>query len=293
MIEILVNTQATLDMIFSAGYTDAVNPSVTITDQDGATVSTGTSTKDNTVTGRYTYVLPPQTQLMWLVATWTGVWGGVTMSISTGAGQNDGTPAEIQVAGGHLFTIRELRAFGDAALSNTTTYPDETLIDIRSRVTVLFEDYCDVAFVNRYGRYTTAGGWDNPLWLPDKKLNRIRSVTVDGVALGAGDLAQLVVDPDGAVYRNGYWGFWSGMTPQNIVVSYEHGWTATPEPIARAAMILARYEATMTNQLADRMITMQNEFGIIRQALPGPNSPTGIPIVDATLNRYRETVMVA
>ena len=287
MIEILQNTQATLDMIFSAGYTDATPPTYTVKDPDNNTVQSGTSTKDNATVGRYYFMLTPQTAPMWLTVTWTGTWASVSQTIATGAGQNDGTPAEVQVTGGHLFTLAQLRQLNNDQLSDTVAWPDEQLIDARSRCTVMFEDYCDVAFVPRYGRVVLDGTWGTSVWLPNTKVNRLKAITMDSVAQ---DITKATVYPEGKVFLAGWYGIWSGVTPQNVTVSYEHGYTSTPEDVAQAAMQYVAYEQAANKQLADRFITLTNEFGIVRQAIPGSNAPTGIPFVDATLNRYRTPI---
>lgn len=285
MIEILEHTQATLDIVFSAGYADGT-VTITITDANGTVVvNAANATKDLTATGRYTYNLAPQPQLAWLVATWSGTFAGVAQSISTGAGQNDGTPAEVQVCGGHLFTISQLRALGDAALSNSTTYPDETLIDARSRVTTLFEDFCGIAFVPRYGRCKLDGNWRQTVWLPNGRISALTSVTIDGTALTTDQLTLTAFYPSGQIYR---WGWWPiTYLPQNIVVEYEHGYPYTPQDLARAAMIQARYELGVT-EFDQRATSHQTELGLTRIAQPDEDHPTGIPWVDATLLRYRK-----
>ena len=284
MIEILQNTQHTLSVTFSAGDADA-NVTCLVKDQDGATVTSGTATHASV--GRYTFQLPPQTQPMWLVVTWSGSWGGVAQSIATGAGEPDGTSGEVQVAGGHLFTVAELRAFAGSTLSSTSTYPDETLINARSLVTALMEQWCDVAFVTRYGRATMDGNWEPSVWLPNTKVTRIRSVVLNGTALAGADLAAVTSNPDGKVWRNGYYGFWDGTAPQNVTIGYEHGYTYAPPDLAVAGLTLTHYLVTH-DVLADRTISTMNEFGIIRQAQPDDEHPTGIPFVDATLCRYSE-----
>jgi hypothetical protein len=285
MIEILQNTQATLSVTFSGGDADGA-VTVTITDGDGTVIvnAANAAHSGSAGSGTYTYPLPPQADLKWLTVTWTGSFGGVQQSISTNGGQPDGTASEVQVAGGHLFTIAELRAYHDKILSDPTKYPDAVLIDARSRATILFEDFCNVAFVPRYARVVLDGNWTRSLWLPHLKVNKVRAITINGVALSAGDLAQVAVYPYGKLDRIGLWPPY--MQRQNIVVSYEHGFLSVPEDIARSGMALARYDFVI-NQLSDRFISYQNDLGVIRQAIPDEEHPTGIPIIDSTLRRYR------
>ena len=286
MIEILKNTQAQLSVVFSGGDADS-GVTVTIVDADGNPVVTGAPATHSGVagSGAYVYSLAPQAAMTWLTVTWTGTFGGVVQSITTGAGQADGTPAEVQVAGDHLFTISELRNFADRVLFDPAKYPDQTLIDARSRTTQMFEQFCGVAFVPRYGRVTLDGAFSRSLWLPRVKVTKLRSVSLNGVALSQADLNQIAVYSYGRLDRLALWP--PDVVGQNVVVGYEHGYSAPPQDIARVGMMLTRYDFT-TNQLADRFISMSNELGVIRQAIPNEECPTGIPVIDATLRRYRQ-----
>ena len=149
---------------------------------------------------------------------------------------------------------------------------------------MLFEEFCNVAFVPRYARVVLDGMLTRSLWLPHLKINKLRSVTVDGVALSTNDLNQVAVYHFGKLDRLALWPY--SVQRQNIVVSYEHGYTSVPEDIARCGMALARYDFVI-NQLSDRFISYQNDLGVVRQAIPDECHPTGIPFIDATLRRYQ------
>jgi len=287
MIEILQNTQAQLSVTFSTGDADGT-VTVKIVDADNNVVVNNqpASHSGQAGSGAYTYSLPPQPAPAWLTVTWTGTFSGVVQSVTTAAGAADGTGSEVQVVGGHLFTIAALRQFGDAVLADKTRWPDQTLIDARSRVTVLVEDFCNVCFFPRYGRVAVDGNLKPTVWLPDLKVNVLRSVVINGVPLTQTELGQVVVFPNGKLYRLGLWPIYT--SPRNIVIGYEHGYLAPPADLARAAMMITRYEL-VTTELAERFVTFQNDLGITRVAQPGGMAPTGIPIVDATLNRYRQS----
>src|SRR5262245_26022238 len=249
---VLVNTQATLSITFSAGAADGT-VTVSITDATGAVVASGNATHGSG--GVYTFVLPAQSSLKALTARWTGAWGGVTESLSF--------PAEI--VGAHLFTIAQARAFGDKALNDPTAYPDAVIIDARERITDWFQTICSVAFVPRYGRVVLDGSGSCELWLPHSAVTRVTSVTQDGVAL---NLADVYVYSTGRLERRTTW----RRDLQNVVVAYEHGYASPPDDVTRAALMVARYDLT-TNQLADRFISFQNDLGVIRQAVPGDKYP--------------------
>lgn len=276
MEHILKNTSTTLEITFSAGDADGA-VTVTITRADGTALVTGAATTNEVAAGRYTYVLAPQTELDSLTVVWSGTWGS-PQSITTFA----------EIVGGQLFSLAELRAFGDKQLASTTTYPDADLRAARARITDLFEDVCQVSFIPRYRRDVLDGKWNGTaLWLTRKRVARLISVTIDGVALSAPDLALVKVYPTGRMERQAGWltaaPYW-----QDVVVAYEHGWLSPPADISRAAMTLARIELASTD-VTDRALSIQNEFGNIRLATPGRNFPTGVPSVDATLARYDET----
>lgn len=97
------------------------------------------------------------------------------------------------------------------------------------------------------------------------------------------------------MYRAAGWGGTAGIGGyQNVVVEWERGFSVTPEPIKRAALALAHYEL-ISSEITDRMVSFANELGTVRLSTPGKWTPTGIPLVDATLMRYdkRDTVLTA
>jgi hypothetical protein len=270
---ILKNTRATLEMVFSAGNADAA-VTVTVTGADGASIQSGSASALGG--GDYTFGLNPLSELNSLTVAWSGTWSGVAQSIT----------AYADVVGANLFSLADLRAFGDKQLANITTYPDETLRESREQITDDFEDICQCSFIPRYGRDVLDGTGNCRIWLTHKRVRRIISASVDGVALS--DLTILKPYPTGRLERTtGTWG--SGvLNSQNVVVAYEYGWPSPPAGISRAAKTLARYEL-VSSDISDRMVSFSNDLGEVRLSVPGNKYPTGIPIVDATLARYDET----
>lgn len=268
---ILKNTSATLEEIFAAGAADGA-VTVTITGADGTVISTGAATHG--VGGSYTYPLAPQAELNALMITWTGAWSAVTQTVTTQA----------EIVGDNIFSLADLRAFGDQALANTTTYPDTTLRAARGQITDDFEDICGVSFIPRFARDTLDGTGTEQILVYKNRVNRIISASVDGVALSAGDLTNTVVRPSGLLIRKtGAWNW--GFGGRNVIVSYEHGYTQPPAGISNAAKLLARYQL-VSSDVTDRMVSFSNDLGQVRLSVPGTNYPTGIPTVDATLGRY-------
>lgn len=273
--QILRNTGATLDVVFSAGYADADAVTVTVTRGDGTTiVNAQAATRDAGTTGRYTYTLDPQADVDALTIVWAGTFGGVSNSFTSYA----------DVVGEYLFALSELRSFDDRKLADTTAYPDATLSGKRAEIAEFFERECGVSFAPKYGREQVAGNGSTSLWLRRSRISRLLAVTVDNVALTSDQLADIDVYEYGKLYRPSGWPC-SGK--RNVVVEYEHGWQTPPAKISEAAMILARYDLVVSD-LSDRTVSYANDLGQFRLSVPGSKYPTGIPTVDAVLERYTE-----
>lgn len=275
--QVLKNTQATLSVTFSAGGADAA-VTVLVTNPAGTTVSTGSATHG--AGGFYTYVLPPQSDVASLTVKWTGAFGGVTQSLQF----------YVDIVGALLFTIADARAFGKSTdLANATTYPDQMIADARARVTDLFRRYCGVSFIPRYDHWQFDGNFQEALYIPNaRRVTKLLSLSINGVAFDAPTLAACIVQPSGIIYRtDSFYSYWGAFKRNSIDVEYEHGWQQPPPQISRAALVVVWAELT-TSQLADRFMSMQNEFGITRQSTPDWNAgrPTGIMSVDAVLNAY-------
>jgi hypothetical protein len=276
--QILKNTSATLQQTFSAGAADGT-VTVTITRADGTSLASGNATHG--AGGIYTYALTPQAELDRLTVTWSGAWGGVTQSIV----------GQAEIVAGQLFSIADARAFGDQVLNDNTKYPDATIREARERITDLFQQCCSVSFVPRYARDILDGPSGTSVLLENRRPRRIISGSIDGTALTAGDITNIALYPTGqAAWITG--SGWRSWKRAGIVVSYEHGYASPPADIQRAALTLCRYEL-VSNDISDRMIAFTNDLGTIRMSVPGRNYPTGLPLVDGTLARYDECLLIA
>lgn len=80
-----------------------------------------------------------------------------------------------------------------------------------------------------------------------------------------------------------------GTFPQGVYLAQvEHGgpwFDAVPEDLRRAAASLARYTARTSN-LPERARRIETQQSIIDLSMPSAKFPTGLPDVDAALNRY-------
>lgn len=245
---------------------------------DGTVVQAPTAaTNAGTGIAAYT-VTPTQTALLdtWTV-TWTAVFGGQTQTYRT----------IVEVAGDVLFSVAEARA--RAPLSSTTTYPTASIVEARTLAEQELEDAVGVAFVPRYARESfTAYG--QRIRLANPRVRTIRSVSIDGTAMGAGDLAGLYVDATGlllSISGTTYWGMGS-----RIVVAYEHGYDFPPQAASVAALDLARNRlledagSSVVDPRAESIVTVD---GTVR--LSPAYGQFGLPRVDAFVAAHREAMI--
>lgn len=176
--------------------------------------------------GIYEFPLTPAntTTLRPLVAEWVATVSGV-------AGQLFRTYHE--VVGGHLFPIADLRRL--KPFEDQVKYTDADLAVARDLATYALEDACNTAFVRRRRRQSI----DDHIPRSAVVLERTRdvelaTVSVDGGALEATAVSDLVVGKGGFINRRG------GGFGRKAVFEYEYGWMAPPSPVVRAAKILAK-----------------------------------------------------
>lgn len=278
---ILARTRAVLDVIFSAGVS-STPVEVTVTDDAGDTVvDAGTATADAStppIPGRYTFALPPQIELGVLRVDWTGTFDAAEQTITTW----------VEVVGGRLFTVDELRAH-DKGVADEDVFPDWKIAVARDRCEDFFRDSTGVSFTRRRRRVTVRGTGSDVLAIPDKRVLKVVAASVNGQAVEQSVLDSIVVASYGALrLSGGSWGS-SGLTgtSSSVTVTYEYGYDDPPAAIRHAAMILARREV-VTVDADDRAVSLSNDLGTVRLSVPGPGEfyRTGIPVVDRALSDY-------
>jgi hypothetical protein len=260
--------------------TDAGTVTVGIVDAAGNTVvaaGTATAKAGTGASTVYSYDLAIQTAVKRLTVTWTRT--------DTGASLTD----QIDVVGGVLFTEAEARAFtvtgAQTPLSSSTTYPDATICEARDRITDLFEQYCGVSFIPRSYHLEVGGSGGRTLDIPHHRAIEVLNCTIGGVAQTAAQILPLRNQRQLHHTANTF-SSPSDADPQNVHVTYEHGYTEPPLDIKRAALILLLREV-VPSDMPDRAVSISTQDGTFRLATPGENTPTGIPNVDEVLNRYR------
>lgn len=249
---------------------------VGITSADGTTVvAAGTATTAGDETGEYTAALTAaQTaDLDLLTVTWTD------------AGDSSAHTTLVEIVGGYLFTVAELRS-AHSTLLDEGDYPTDDIVRRRLAVEATCEWICDVAFVPRYRRVTLSGTGDQDLRLPDKMVRSIAAVTVDGTTYTAAQRAELTVagehrdtlrQPDGGVWDGG---------DANVIVTYHHGYDRPWPDLADAAMLHCRHLLNRPKSgLPTHVKSYSPEGGGSYELDRGSRYRVGIPDVDAVYQR--------
>lgn len=201
------------------------------------------------------------------------------------SGEVDGVacewPAVYEVCGGVLFEVAELRAH-DPAFADAALYPESLVQAARTAAEQRLERACRLAFVPRARRVTLAGDGGDAVTLPDNAVRSVTSVSVDGVALTAEELAALDVREWGRVRRTDGLTFAEGAV---VAAFYEHGEDRPDEPVRQACMLLAR-EYLVRSSLSSRATVEATDVGFFRLSVAGPERPTGLPEVDAVIREF-------
>jgi hypothetical protein len=255
---------------------DAGDVTIAIVGEAGEVVQASTpATKNGTgATTTYTYSLAIQTALNRLHVTWTRT--------DTTAVVED----SIEIVGGRLFTIAEAQAFEVSDQQTPLSGLSAATIDEhRTRISDLFADYCGVQFVPRYAREQLPGSGTSQLRIPDHRPISVLAASIGGTAQTVADIVAAWRGPF-LIHTTSIWSAPTSTDPRNVTVAYEHGFERVPGDIHRAALLMLLREAVRSS-IPERALTQTTDLGTWRLAAPGPNTPTGIPVIDEVLNRYR------
>lgn len=185
---------------------------------------------------------------------------------------------EFEVLGAMLFGIAALRGL-DPNFADTTAYPTSKITDVREEVEEGFEDACNIAFRPRGRRIQLDGVGGDELMLPDLEPTKIVAASIDGTSI---DATKLTCYPDGRVHRAD--GSWSAVNPRGVTIFYEHGLATVPARVRRAALIWAKVLLT-DGKLPERLTSYTNDEGTFELGRPSALAITGIPEVDAVIER--------
>lgn len=253
---------------------------VRVYDSAGAEMAGSPFTATRASQGIYDAALPAANAIMATLDTYDAVW---SVTIAT---QATSFRTSFEVIGKFIFSLAELRAF-DPDLASTTKFPFEKLSAAREVAEETIEKLCGVAFRPRGRRATLDGSGSATLLLPDLYPTKLVSASIDAgsgaVVMSAADLADVVVYSWGALARKTR-GIWTEGA-RNVTVFYEYGLADPPEPVRRAAMMLAR-AALIPGAAPDRATGVSSEAGDFRLTTANREGPTGIPEVDAVIEQY-------
>lgn len=283
MTKLLQNRAATIAFVVTdqtGTPVDATaNPAVVVRDGAGSQIASGTSTKPVGTTGTYEFGLTPSHTAV--LDQYSADWS------YTRAGSAELATTTFEVVGGFYFSVGEARAFDNAAMGDPARYPSSAIVAARELVEDHIEHLCGVAFVPRATRVVIDGSNDVVL-VALTRPREIVSASVDDVALTSGQLANIVIYPEGRlVYPSWIAG------ELNVRLHVVHGHDAPPDPIKRAALILLRNRLVASN-IDDRAVAFTDELGTRQLAVAGRRGqPTGIPDVDAAIAQYSERARVA
>jgi hypothetical protein len=270
---VLQNTPATISETWYQGdtITDPGSVTVTVKNDAGTTVASGSASGTGAAPRTFALTAGNTATLDTLTVTW----------VSASAGTLTTT---VEVVGGFLFTLNDLRALAGATPSN------DTLSRTRTRIEQAIERRVGFSSVPRYSRKSFGG---RPAWPLRLKpyIRTVRAVSTAGTDLAPADVATLPFDENGflhngyAGYAYSYWvdGEWRVSPYGPIVVRYEHGLDVPTEELSAAALDWARFTLTQDQSVdsrAERLITDDGTliFG---------SGMTGLPSVDRVLDSYR------
>jgi hypothetical protein len=274
-------SSATLELtIRSAGALVDANGVVNVDVYDGAgvrIVEDAVATKPADTTGTYRFALQPS-QLA-VLDDYTAVW---KYRLAAG-GEVHERPRRFRVVGQFYCTIDELRNLGaNKTLADPAEFPDRKLVNYRELAEELLEKETSLAFSPQARRLTLSGGGLEELPIALRDVRSVVGARVGGVALTASEIAAIVVRP-GALVRPVAW--IAGTS--NVELHVIRGMDEVPEDVREATMHIVRQRAESRTELDERALTLSNDAGTQRLAVAGRDGPTGIPFVDATIERWR------
>jgi hypothetical protein len=240
---VLRSTRAAVSFTFPAAPTGDV--AVAIEHEDGTALRTESVTPDGD-TATLTLTAADTAALDLLRFEWTATLDGEAQVFESW----------VEVVGGFLFSVADLRKLAPFRPEDGEDYTDADLEAARTAAEAALEDACGVAFVPRYARERLDGAPRGDLLLGHPRVLAVRSVTVNGAALDADALALVEPLAEGTLYRPAGW----SCGRRAVEVVYEHGHRFTPPRVSRAAMLLARH-VLVESPLDDRASSVTNSDG--------------------------------
>jgi len=269
------------------------NVSVTVTAGDGITVVAGPTNATYDATNKvFTYVLPGQTQLDSLTANWSALVGGIAYTATTAVdivGQRLVDPYVLRqdpvIAGvftglGGAMALVSLMDQIEQGISYILGYPVVTE-GFREQWDTLRGTLNDALYVSGTVNGLPYGWGAGKMLIPQVRMpvkvygGSINGVTMDPTA----DVAKLLVQTGALV--------WADYRPWISGRYSMWGTHGDPSPSAELAWVAKKlvHHFAQTTDFPDRAYSITTEGASIMFSMPSPDRPTGIPEVDAILNR--------
>jgi hypothetical protein len=268
---ILKGTPATISAQWFDADTAADPGAVTVTilRADGTTLVASTAAS-GTGTNARTFELDETTdtaQVDVLTATWVSATHGTVVTYHP-------------VVGGFYVDLKTLRDSGD--LAEETRFPDQALADVRRWWMDLVDDYCRQSFVPMYRIETQHRRSGRDVLLLDRPRPRIiLSAALNGAAI---DTSTWILTRSGEIITAE--GIPPLVDPGRLTIAYEHGHDRPDAELYDAGITAMRdHLLSSRSGRASRQTLITNTLGTVRLAQPGDKRATGIPEVDAVLNR--------
>jgi hypothetical protein len=241
---------------------------VTVQDASGATVFTGAAVNTAGTWGVSVPVKP--------LGAYTVTWDGGSTAVDSTA---------FEVVGSFLFTVPDARG-SDMDLADATRFPAGDIRHYREVVEDEFQTITGRSFTRRVRRFEFSGDGSQTVIVPLFDVTAVTAVSDGSNALG---VTGWVLSPSGVLQAP--YEFTEGVT---YTLTLEYGVPFPPDDIKRAGLLRLRSLLTAERSgIPDRATAfVASEGGNFTLAVAGRNGyETGIPDVDAILNRYKYRIV--
>lgn len=247
-----------------------------IRDGAGALVTSGDATvAEGGASLSFTLAAGALTELDTYAVQWSALVGTEALAWSS----------RLEVCGGHLVGIAALRS----SLAEMANVDLAKLLLSRLVAEQLFEGECQVAFVPRGARATVRGTGRDTLVLPHVAVREVLSLAERAtpaaapVALTEAQIAAIDVGESGVLtLLDDVW-----TKGARYEVRYAHGYDAPTADVVDAVRMLAVEIAKPSSGADPRAMSLTNDVGTFRLATAGRDGATGLPFVDASIERRK------
>ena len=179
-------------------------------------------------------------------------------------------------------------------MSDETAFPDAAVTAAIDEAEALIDEATGTSWVYKNYSVTVSGNGADRIALIQDDGSRlpypqtVSSCTISDVAVS--DVTGWVVFPEGVVWSDTD-AFAFKEPGRNVVIAGTAGKTsAAPDAIARIAGMWTRQMLLdAISRVEGRALSITNDYGNVRLSQPGRRYPTGVPAIDAVIERHRQT----